>query len=280
MRGGGAWTNGYAARHSPPKWEGHLSIQSTALPPHLRFLLFSDEDPSSLTLCWCRDLPLKRLSSRIRTSCSDQLAESVIPCGYLVGSKKALLEEQISAQHCCKCHAVIVRCAGIPCTLMTLTLSVCHAWGNDPKWRCAQRGWILALRVFQSCLSALAVSFLFREWLHPSRPPIFFLPGICEKKNGVQRIWAAGDKRAHVGSMPACLAVIEGAHARHNATPSRSTKDPGPRSPWIRRLWSARQKEEGPESHYRRTTPQAASNVPLTTLLNAGCRGKCVFGSS
>ncbi len=142
MRGGGAWTNGYAARHSPPKWEGRLSIQSTALPPHLRFLLFSDEDRSSLTLRWCRDLPLKRLSSRIRTSCSDQLAESVIPCGYLVRSKKALLEEQISAQHCCKCHAVIVRCAGIPCTLMTLTLSVCHAWGNDPKWRCAQRGWI------------------------------------------------------------------------------------------------------------------------------------------
>ncbi len=61
------------------------------------------------------------------------------------------------------------------------------------------------LRVFQSCLSALAVSFLFREWLHPSCPPIFFLPGICEKKNSVQRIWAAGDKRAHVGSMPACL---------------------------------------------------------------------------
>ncbi len=31
---------------------------------------------------------------------------------------------------------------------------------------------------------------------------------------------------------------IEGAHARHNATPSRSAKDPGPRLPWIRRLRS------------------------------------------
>ncbi len=68
----------------------------SCLPPHLRFLLFSDEAPSSLTLRWCRDLPLKRLSSRIRTSCSDQLADSVIPCGYPVRSKKAFLEEQIS----------------------------------------------------------------------------------------------------------------------------------------------------------------------------------------
>ncbi len=42
---------------------------------------------------------------------------------------------------------------------------------------------MLALRVLQSCLSALVVSFFFRERLHPSRPPVFFLPGICEKKN-------------------------------------------------------------------------------------------------
>ncbi len=97
------------------------------LPPHLRFLLFSDEDPSLLTLLWRRDLPLKRLSSQIRTSCSDQLGDSVIPSRYPVGSKKALLEEQISAQRCCKCCAVIVRRARIPCTLMTLTLSVWHA---------------------------------------------------------------------------------------------------------------------------------------------------------
>ncbi len=26
MYGGGAWVNGYAARHSPPKWEGRLAI--------------------------------------------------------------------------------------------------------------------------------------------------------------------------------------------------------------------------------------------------------------
>ncbi len=32
------------------------------------------------------------------------------------------------------------------------------------------------------CLSVLAVSFLFRERLRPSRPSVCFLPGICEKK--------------------------------------------------------------------------------------------------
>ncbi len=60
---------------------------------------------------------------------------------------------------------------------MTLTLSVCHTSGN-PALMLRSAG----LNVFQSSLSALAVSFLFRERLRPSRPPIFFLPGICEKK--------------------------------------------------------------------------------------------------
>ncbi len=41
--------------------------------------------------------------------------------------------------------------------------------------------------------------------------------------------------------------------------------------------WSARQKEEGPETCYRWTTSQAASNMPLTTPLKAGCRGKVCF---
>ncbi len=90
------------------------------------------------------------------------------PCGYPVRSKNALLEEHISAQRCCKCRAVIVRCAGIPCTLMTLTLSVCHTWGN-PTLRSAG-------------LNACTASFLFRERLSPSRPLVFFLPGICVKK--------------------------------------------------------------------------------------------------
>ncbi len=63
-------------------------------------------------LHWRRDRPLKRLSSQIRTSYSNQLADSVLPCGYPVRSKKALLEEQISTQRCCKCHAFIVRRVG------------------------------------------------------------------------------------------------------------------------------------------------------------------------
>ncbi len=41
--------------------------------------------------------------------------------------------------------------------------------------------------------------------------------------------------------------------------------DPAPQKSY----WSARQKEEGPESRYRRTTLQAASNVPLATPLGA-----------
>ncbi len=154
---------------------------------------FSDEDPFSLTLRWCRNLPLKCLSSRTRTSCSDQLADSVHPCGYPVRSRKALLEEQISAQHCCICRAVIVRRAWIPCTLMTLALSVCQAWGN-PTLTLRSAGWMLALRVFQSCLFVLAVSFLFRRRLHPSRPRVFFLPGICEKNSGQRIEWLVTSK--------------------------------------------------------------------------------------
>ncbi len=39
--------------------------------------------------------------------------------------------------------------------------------------------------------------------------------------------------------------------------------------------WSARQKEEGPESRYHRPTLQTASHVSLATSRNAGCREKC-----
>ncbi len=41
--------------------------------------------------------------------------------------------------------------------------------------------------------------------------------------------------------------------------------------------WSARQKEEGPESRYRRTTSQTASHVSLATSRNAGWRETFVF---
>ncbi len=60
---------------------------------------------------------------------SDQLADSVIPCSHLASIQRASLKEQISWR-CGKCRAVIVRRAGSPCMRMTLTLSVCHAWGN------------------------------------------------------------------------------------------------------------------------------------------------------
>ncbi len=79
--------------------------------------------------------------------------------------------------------------------------------GEIPRWRCAQRGWLFLLRAFQSYLSAPTDSFLFREQLRPSRPRVFFLTGTCEEKTVGQRIWAASDKRAHIGSMPACLTI-------------------------------------------------------------------------
>ncbi len=83
-------------------------------------------------------------------------------------------------------------------------------------------GWLLSLRV-QSCLSALADSFLFRERLRPScpfPPPPRFLPlRDLWGKNSGQRIWVAGDKRAHVCSMPACLAVTP---ERESIRPSSS----------------------------------------------------------
>ncbi len=76
---------------------------------------------------------------------------------------------------------------------------------------------------------------------------------------------------------------IESVHVWHDATPSRSTKDPGPRSPRIRCLKSPPdqpgRKRRGPESRFRWTTPQAVFNVPLVILFSAGCRGKCVIGS-
>ncbi len=156
------------------------------------FLSSATKTTSSLTLRWYRDPTLKSLSSWIWTSCSNQLAHSVIPCRYPVRSKKALREEQISAQRCCKC---------MPESPARWWHSrwVCVTLGEIPRWRCTQRGWMLRLRVFQSCLSALADSFLFRERLTPS----CFLPlRDLWEKNSEQRIWAGGDKWAHVGSMP------------------------------------------------------------------------------
>ncbi len=87
-----------------------------------------------------------------------------------------------------------------PCTLMTLTLSVCHAWGNS------------TLTLHTAGLTALILpvltdSFHFRERLRPSRPPVFFLPGTCEEKTAGQRIRTASEKRAHAGTMPECLAI-------------------------------------------------------------------------
>ncbi len=98
------------------------------------------------------------------TSCSAQLADLCLsPATIRRPSKRASQKEQILAWRCWKCQAVIVRCAGLPCTLMTVTLSVCVMLGEIPRWRCAQWDWLLSLR-----LSMLPDSFLFRKRLRPS----------------------------------------------------------------------------------------------------------------
>ncbi len=175
---GGAWAYGYAACPCPPKWEGHLAKYKRPKQPHLRFLLFCDEDPSLLTLRWLRDPPLKRLKQ------ISQISPTVV-----ANAAPSLKDVQVSPARWW--HS---RC-------------VCVMLGEIPRWRCTQRDWLLSLREFQSCLPVLTDSFHFRERLRPSRPPVFFLPGTCEEKTAGQRIRTASEKRAHAGTMPECLAI-------------------------------------------------------------------------
>ncbi len=61
-------------------------------------------------------------------------------------------------------------------------------------------------------------------------PSSFFPPRNLWEKNSGQRIWAAGDKRAHVGLMPTCLAVT--AEERAFARPLHSTWSASLRCEW------------------------------------------------
>ncbi len=80
-----------------------------------------------------------------------------------------------------------------------VTLSVCHAALSGTDCCHCESFSLASLRFF-----------LFRKRLRPSCLHILFLPRTCEEETVGQRIWAAGDKRAHVGSMPACLVVTAG----------------------------------------------------------------------
>ncbi len=85
---------------------------------------------------------------------------------------------------------------------------------------------MLALLVFQSCLSALAVSFLFREQRRPSRPPVFFLPGICEKKQRAEDLSGRWQVSSHrLNARVPCHHRREREHSpvlftQHNQRPS------------------------------------------------------------
>ncbi len=169
-------------------------------------------------------------SSRIRTSRSNQLADSVIPCSHPASIQRSSLKEQIS-QLCCKCCAVIVRHAGLPCKRMTLTLSVCHAWGNTTLTLRSAGLTALIARVSVLASQCSRIAFFSES---DSAPPVLLLLPVA---TDLRRLSRQQNQRQPPWS-PDLLRVdeIEGTHARHDATSSRSTKDPGPKSPWIRHL--------------------------------------------
>ncbi len=88
--------------------------------------------------------------------------------------QRASLKEKIS-RLCCKCRAIIVRRAGLVCTLRTLTLSVCHAWGN-PKLTLHSAG-LTALIARVSVLPLCARGYLsFQRATPPLAPSRFLTP--------------------------------------------------------------------------------------------------------
>ncbi len=188
-------------------------------------------------LCWLfADAVICRWntsSSRSRTSRSDQLADSVIPCSHPASIQRTSLKEQI-LRRCCKCSGHYKTCRSL--LHADDTHAECVMLGEIPRWLCTQRDWLLSLQEFQSCLSALVDSFLFRERLCPSRPPIFFLPRTCEEKTAGQRIRAAGDKRAHAGSMPTCLAITTES-IRLSSSPNTISVPLWLRATWSHSVW-------------------------------------------
>lgn len=99
-----------------------------------------------------------------------------------------------SEWRCFKCRTVIAASAGIPCMLMTATVSVFPAWGNSMRnlrslTRNAPivRAWVLPL-------CAHGQFFFFRKRLRPLCPSVSFLLWSCEEKQlcrGLQRLDAS-----------------------------------------------------------------------------------------
>ncbi len=95
----------------------------SCLPLHLRFLLFGDELPSSLTLFTDARIRVETPQAAALGPRSDQLEDSVIPCNRPTSIQIASQKSKFP-RRCCKCRTVIVRRACLPCTRMTLMLSV------------------------------------------------------------------------------------------------------------------------------------------------------------
>ncbi len=102
------------------------------------------------------------------------------------------------------------------------TLRFCQAACLDQLWRALlNTSRRLRSRLWRFNTSSLSAPALL---LHPVAPD---LRRLSRERNQHQPPLSTNLLR---------VGEIEGAHARHNATPFRSAKDPGPRSPWIRRL--------------------------------------------
>ncbi len=89
---------------------------------------------------------------------------------------------------------------------MTLTLSVCHACGNPTLTLCSAGLITRTASIFSLASLRSRLAFFSESDSAPHTLPFSSSQGSVRKNSG-QRIWVAGDKRAHVGSMSACLAI-------------------------------------------------------------------------
>ncbi len=101
------------------------------------------------------------------------------------------------------------------------TRRVCSMLGRRPRRNSTHRDGMSPLRWYESLLSALTASFLFREQPRPSRPPAFFLPGTCKEKAAGQRVLAPRNEWAYTGCNSAYLTLSSQRVFTHSLHPPR-----------------------------------------------------------
>ncbi len=172
------------------------------------FFYFSD-DYKILALRYSKPSPLNGPLQRIQTSfCS---ADSTLL------SSPQRLQQLVHGFPAAIRRLSLMRTLYKRATFLSLMQgSPAHRWqtrqvhfmlGGRPRWNSAHRDGMSPLLWYESLLSALVAHFLFREQPSPSRPPAFFLPGICEGKAAGQRISALRDEWAFAGCKSANLSL-------------------------------------------------------------------------